>query len=57
MKLPYARVWNIVVTFGLVPLVARWNCKTSYNNEYAGLFGLLLAASLESLAHRQVWPA
>ena len=33
-----------VVTFGLVPLVATWNCKTSYKSEYAGLlvFHLLL---------------
>ena len=25
-NLPYAHVWNIVVTSGLVPLVATWNC-------------------------------
>ena len=23
---PYAHVWNTVVTYGLVPLVASWNC-------------------------------
>ena len=24
---PYAQVWNTVVTSGLVPLVATWNCR------------------------------
>ena len=23
---PYAHIWNTVVTFGLVPLIATWNC-------------------------------
>ena len=23
---PYAHVWDTVVTFGLVPLIASWNC-------------------------------
>ena len=26
INLPYAHVWNTVVTSGLVPLVATWNC-------------------------------
>ena len=26
VNLPYAHVWNTVVTSGLVPLVATWNC-------------------------------
>ena len=26
MNLPYTHVWNTVVTSGLVPLVATWNC-------------------------------
>ena len=26
INLPYAHVWNIVVTSGLVCLVATWNC-------------------------------
>ena len=26
VSLPYAHVWNTVVTFGLVPLAATWNC-------------------------------
>ena len=26
INLPYAHVWNIVVTSGLVALVATWNC-------------------------------
>ena len=26
INLPYAHVWNTVVTSGLVPLVAAWNC-------------------------------
>ena len=34
---PYAHVSNTAVTSGLVPLVATWNCQTSYKNEYAGL--------------------
>ena len=26
INLPYAHVWNTVVTSGLLPLVAIWNC-------------------------------
>ena len=26
INLPYAHVWNTVLTSGLVPLVAAWNC-------------------------------
>ena len=26
IDLPYAHLWNTVVTSGLVPLVATWNC-------------------------------
>ena len=26
INLPYAHAWNFVVTSGLVPLVATWNC-------------------------------
>ena len=26
INLPYAHVWNTVVTSGLVPLLATWNC-------------------------------
>ena len=29
--------WNIAAMSGLQPLVATWNCQTSYRNEYAGL--------------------
>ena len=55
INLPYSHVWNTVVTFGLVPLIATWNCYTSYRNEYAGLLVLnfTLVASLEPLAHHQ----
>ena len=42
--------WNTVVTSELMPLVATWNCYTSYKIKYAGL-----------LAHRllivKMWPA
>ena len=33
VNLPYAHVWNTIVTSGLVPLVASWNCETNYKNE------------------------
>ena len=36
VDLPYTHVWNTVVTSGLVPLFATWNCQTSYKNKYAG---------------------
>ena len=26
INLPYTHIWNTVVTSGLVPLVATWNC-------------------------------
>ena len=38
INLPYDHVWNTVVTFGVVPLFATWNCYTSCKNKYAGLF-------------------
>ena len=50
MNPPYVHVWNTVVTSGLVPLVATWNCQTSCKNKYVVL---LLAASLEPLADRR----
>ena len=43
VNLPYAHVWNTVVTSGLVTLLATWNCN---------IVGSSLAASLEPLAHR-----
>ena len=42
INLLYTYGWNTVVTSGLVPLVATWNFKTSFKNEYAGLLLLLL---------------
>ena len=55
INLPYSHVWNTVVTSGLVPLIATWNCYISYRNEYKGLLVLhfTLVASLEPLVHRQ----
>ena len=37
INLPLAHAWIIVVTSGLVCLVATWNCLVSYENGYAGL--------------------
>ena len=37
INLQYAHVWNTIVMFGLVLLVAFWNCWISYENGYAGL--------------------
>ena len=42
INLPYAHLWNNVVTSGLVALVATWNCKKICKNEYAGLLVLHL---------------
>ena len=39
---PYDHLWNTVNRSGLVPLVATWNCWTSYKNESAGLLVLHL---------------
>ena len=46
--------WTAVVlipfnsfTSGLVPLVAAWNCETSYKNKYAGLLILQLLLLLK----------
>ena len=36
-KSTIAHVWNTIVTSWLMPLVASWNCYTSYQNKYAGL--------------------
>ena len=52
-----AHVWNTVVTYGLVPLVATWNCWTSYKNEYAGLAVLCLLLLLNPWLIFEMWPA
>ena len=48
--------WNTVVTSGLVPVVATWNCQISYKNKYAVLLVLhlllLLNPQLVSLFYR-----
>ena len=36
-KSTHTLLWNTLVRPGLVPLVATWNCETSYKNGYAGL--------------------
>ena len=41
-NLPYSHVWNTAVMFGLVLLVATWNCWISYRNGYVGLLVLHL---------------
>ena len=50
-------IWNTVVTSGLMPLVATWNCWTSYKNEYAGLMVLHLLLLLNSFLIVEMWPA
>ena len=57
INLPYAHVWNTVVMSGLVPLVATWNCWTSYKNEYAGLLVLHLLLLLNPWLIVEMWPA
>ena len=42
ISLPYGHVWNTAVMFGLVLLVATWNCWISYRNGYVGLLVLHL---------------
>ena len=51
INLPYDHVWNTVVTSGLVPLVATWNCRQVAKTNMQDCFPSL-AASLEPLAHR-----
>ena len=41
-NLPYSHVWNTIVMFGLLLLVATWNCWKSYRYGYAGNLALLL---------------
>ena len=53
MNLPYAHAWNTVVTSGLVPLVATWNCQTGYKKKIYRTVGPSLAASIETLADCQ----
>ena len=57
INLPYAHVWNNVVTSGLVALVATWNCYTSYKNEYAGLVVFHLLFLLNPWHIVEMWPA
>ena len=57
INLPYAHIWNTVVTSGLVTLVATWNCQTSYKNEYAGLLVLHLLLLLNPWLIVEMWPA
>ena len=57
INLPYAHVWNTVVTSGLVPLVATWNCETCYKYEYAGLLVLHLLLPLNPWLIVEMWPA
>ena len=40
--------------YRLVPLVATWNCQTSYKNEYAELLVLHLLVLLNFSSHRNV---
>ena len=56
INLPYAHVWNTVVMSGIVPLVATWNCLTSYKNEYAVLFVLHLLFLLNPFLNIKLWP-
>ena len=56
-NLPYAQVWNFVITSGLVPLVATWNCQTCYKSEYAGLLVLYLLLLLSPWLIVEIWSA
>ena len=56
INLPYVYVWNTVVMSGL-PLIATWNCYTSYKNEYAGLFVLHLRLLLNPRLIVEMLPA
>ena len=53
INLPYSYVWNTVVIFGLVLLIATWNCWISYKKWICRTVGPSLAASFDPLAHRQ----
>ena len=53
INLPYSYVWNTVVIFGLVLLIATWNYWISYKKWICRTVGPSLAASLDPLAHRQ----
>ena len=46
-----------VVTSGLVPLVATWNCWTSCKSRYAGLLVLHLLLLLNPWLIVEMWPA
>ena len=49
-------LWNTVVTSGQVPLVATWNCYTSYKSEYVGLLVLHLLFLLDPWLIVEKWP-
>ena len=51
INLSYSHAWNIVFMSSLVLLVATWSCWISYKNMICRTVGLLLAVSLEHLAH------
>ena len=54
VSLPFGHAQNTVVMYGLVLLIATWNCWISYKNGYVGLLVLhSVTASLELLAHCQ----
>ena len=57
INLPYTHVRNTVVTTGLVPLVATWNCLTSYKIKYARLFVLHLQLLWKPFLIVKMWPA
>ena len=57
INVPYAHVQSTVVTSGLIPLVATWNCQTSYKNEYAELLVLHLLLLLNPWLIVEMWPA
>ena len=57
INLPCSYVWNTFVMCGLVFLVATWNCLISYKKTDSKTVGPFLAASLEPLAHVEMWPA
>ena len=56
INLPYGHLWNTFVMFGLVLLLATWNCWISYKNGYAGLLVLHLLPLLNPLLIIKMWP-
>ena len=53
INLPYDDAWNTLVTSGLMPLVAAWNCQTSLKKQICRTVVPSLATFLEPMVHCQ----